>query len=133
MPQTKAQKNETARASRHGRTFNRYRERKAQMLELWVRAAKEKLHVDEINSQAGNISLFDGVPGWVSQRLIGCFDFMIDLAYRTQLTFCYDHPHTGVPTDSGVLCDDGLASLLDVKTGHHYWNNADGTFTHRFN
>lgn len=112
-----------------------YESRKSAMVSLFKRAAAEHMtHDDMLNYRRDWIyyNNYSQLPRWLHERLTGVWD-ALQAVHWGILTFCYDHPLTGVPTPANILCNEGLASKLDSSTGHHYYKNADGTYSNPFN
>lgn len=134
MPMTIEQRRARQSDLRFQKHSQQYQSRLASIQDIWARAKHDKLSHDAILKLRKEriLDYQDGLPLWIVYQLTGAWDVCQSLAYRLDLVFCYAHPDTGTITDASELCHDGFASRIDMKTGHHYWKNDDGTFTHAF-
>lgn len=140
MAMTREEKNKRNRDSIASAIHSRYARFKTQIIELWIRAKRDKMTFRQILDYRNQWIFgeqYNKLPQWAKYRLEGCFEFGVDLAYRQDLVFCYPHPQDNKITSARMICDMGFAQALadcgNDKLGAHYWKNEDGTYTHAFN
>lgn len=128
--QTREDRNKRRRECRIEKSLKRMKSHKSALIEMYRRAAKE--HWSQQRMLAYRKEWIDGGSSLVGRKLQGAYesayvqgvaDTLFDLHWRV-LTFCYAHPDKPwMNRPARELCDEGLASRIDLTTGAHFYRN----------